>query len=352
MAKRRSTGSKALFAADVNGSPSSSLQFLPTSAEGHSNGIKVSYSGPWMVVPSLNHAYLEVKNTFLHFPEQKECQRSTSCPSLPRCSARQSESEAPVRAASAELLHDDKVGKDGRGESDMDRIQTPSTDCSSGEFSPYDSEQGDLRKKSSWSSLESMNSPKSRDSEDPAQCKWYELGVDGLPTFVRKTADGSEVASSNTLVEDSMDTGIPSTVASGESVSNGDSDGEGDKEIGKCTTLMIRGIPPKTVQRNLSKQVNQLGYTDEYDFLYMPIDCRTRANRGFAFINFETPEKAREFYEKCNGVIVPVICTDKPLEILPAHIQGFETNATHFGAGATGKRMCKPLVLRKGGYQV
>lgn len=52
------------------------------------------------------------------------------------------------------------------------------------------------------------------------------------------------------------------------------------------TTIMIRNIPNRFSQQALIKELNSLGLESRFDFVYIPIDIRTMANVGYAFVNF------------------------------------------------------------------
>ncbi|CAK0902904.1 unnamed protein product [Prorocentrum cordatum] len=68
-----------------------------------------------------------------------------------------------------------------------------------------------------------------------------------------------------------------------------------------------------------------------YDFFYLPLDIRTGANRGFAFLNLVDPQTAQEFYRCFHGrKLSRSTAEDADLAVLRADMQGFECNAEHY----------------------
>jgi RNA recognition motif-containing protein len=120
-----------------------------------------------------------------------------------------------------------------------------------------------------------------------------------------------------------------------------------------CTTVMMKEVPLKYTQRNLLREINASGFTGKFDFLYLPMDPRSHANRGFAFINMVSERVAEEFYKKFHGQHLRHFNAEKPVVVLPADLQGFEENALQYASiaarqGPVGRRTgyTKPIFFR------
>jgi hypothetical protein len=105
-----------------------------------------------------------------------------------------------------------------------------------------------------------------------------------------------------------------------------------------CTTIMIRHIPCKYSQRKLMREINSAGFLGRYDFFYLPLDPRSHANRGFAFLNFVNDEVAAEFYRQYHGQRLKHFNTGKVVAVMPADLQGFTQNATHYASARAMRR--------------
>jgi hypothetical protein len=117
-----------------------------------------------------------------------------------------------------------------------------------------------------------------------------------------------------------------------------------------CTTVMMRQVPFRYTQRKLLREINSCGFMGQYDFIYLPMDPRSHANRGFAFLNMISAEAAEDFYNKFNGQYLRHFSAEKALSVLPADLQGFEENALQYASTAAhrGRRTghTKPIFFR------
>lgn len=115
------------------------------------------------------------------------------------------------------------------------------------------------------------------------------------------------------------------------------------------TTIMMRNLPNKYTQRMLLTEVNQVGFLGTFDFLYLPIDTETAANRGYAFLNFIDPSFAWMFKISYEGRKMNRFNSSKVVSVMPATLQGFDANYTHYSSARVnrGDPAARPLFLRE-----
>lgn len=115
------------------------------------------------------------------------------------------------------------------------------------------------------------------------------------------------------------------------------------------TTVMMRNLPNKYTQRMLLTEVNQTGFLGTFDFLYLPIDPETAANRGYAFLNFIDPGFAWMFKTSYEGRKMNRFKSTKVVSVMPATLQGFDANYAHYSAARVnrGDPAARPLFLRE-----
>jgi hypothetical protein len=113
-------------------------------------------------------------------------------------------------------------------------------------------------------------------------------------------------------------------------------------------TVMLRNIPSKVSQQVLLQELDNCGFENSYDFLYLPIDPETNANRGYAFINFVNTELAMMFRMFFEGRKFANYRSDKVMSTVPAALQGFEANHAHYSKARVNQRElgARPLFLR------
>jgi len=120
-------------------------------------------------------------------------------------------------------------------------------------------------------------------------------------------------------------------------------------EWANTTTVMMRNLPNKYTQRLLLADINEAGFIGTFDFLYLPIDTETNANKGYAFVNFSEPGFAWMFRQGYEGRRMPRFNSDKVVSVFAATLQGFDANYAHYANSRVnrGDPVCRPLFLRE-----
>uniref|UniRef100_R7WE68 Mei2-like C-terminal RNA recognition motif domain-containing protein n=1 Tax=Aegilops tauschii TaxID=37682 RepID=R7WE68_AEGTA len=119
-----------------------------------------------------------------------------------------------------------------------------------------------------------------------------------------------------------------------------------DPSTGK-TSLMICNIPNGFSKRRIMAILDQhcaeeneklrrgvdgggKAVNSEYDFLYVPIDFRTKYNKGYAFVNMTTATAARRLHAFLHGHSWAATGSKKVCEVVHASIQGADALVKHF----------------------
>lgn len=118
-------------------------------------------------------------------------------------------------------------------------------------------------------------------------------------------------------------------------------------------TVMVRNIPNKYTQQMLLQEINEKGFLGTYDFIYLPIDPETNANKGYAFINFVDPCYAWVFKTTLEGRKMSCFNSNKHVSVAPATLQGFDANYAHYSGTHVnrGDASTRPLFLREASWQ-
>jgi hypothetical protein len=120
------------------------------------------------------------------------------------------------------------------------------------------------------------------------------------------------------------------------------------------TTLMLRHIPNRYTQRELLQELDELGFSGTFDFLYLPLDKGTMSNVGYAFVNFLEPswaEKCLQVFQSHNFRRHRKKVSGKTAAVSYAHIQGLEANLRHYQKAAIStvkQKQRRPVVLTNG----
>merc|ERR1719161_2416004 len=100
----------------------------------------------------------------------------------------------------------------------------------------------------------------------------------------------------------------------------------------------------------LMDELDSLGFTQGYDFIYLPMDKTTHWNVGYAFVNFSCPENATRCMEVMTEYQFRKFrqVSGKVAQVSVAHIQGLENNLEHYSHTAVqcaSNQSHRPLVV-------
>ena len=116
---------------------------------------------------------------------------------------------------------------------------------------------------------------------------------------------------------------------------------------------MVRNIPTRYTSISLIETLKEHGFDKTFDFMYLPMDFKTKKNVGYAFINFINCEYKLKFIDAFQGLQLKATTSQKSLDIIPSRRQGFLDNIGVFGASellSSNSHLAyyKPLVMVNG----
>eukprot|EP00448_Togula_jolla_P003664 CAMPEP_0170620446 /NCGR_PEP_ID=MMETSP0224-20130122/28061_1 /TAXON_ID=285029 /ORGANISM="Togula jolla, Strain CCCM 725" /LENGTH=218 /DNA_ID=CAMNT_0010946617 /DNA_START=272 /DNA_END=928 /DNA_ORIENTATION=+ len=114
------------------------------------------------------------------------------------------------------------------------------------------------------------------------------------------------------------------------------------------TTVMLRNIPNRYTVEELLTEVRAYNFEGLFDFVYLPFDFQQKKNKGYAFINFNSPSTRARFVAVFDKGGLTRYATRKVLELAPAFTQGCKENmrkySTKDGSRSTNKWF-RPMVF-------
>lgn len=119
------------------------------------------------------------------------------------------------------------------------------------------------------------------------------------------------------------------------------------------TTVMLRNLPNNYSRSMLLNLMDSEGFEKLYDFIYLPIDFKTKASLGYAFVNLTDNESANRFRLRFDGFSEWILPTRKvcgvswsgPHQGLDAHIERYRNSPVMHEAVPD---MYKPVLFKDG----
>lgn len=127
----------------------------------------------------------------------------------------------------------------------------------------------------------------------------------------------------------------------------------GEVPVEQRTTVMLRNLPNNYNRAMLMDLIDGEGFARQYDFIYLPIDFKSQAALGYAFVNLISPQVAQRFRNTFNGYSNWVLPSRKicgvnwsgPHQGLQAHIERYRNSPVMHEAVPD---PFKPIVLHEG----
>lgn len=117
-------------------------------------------------------------------------------------------------------------------------------------------------------------------------------------------------------------------------------------------TVMIRKVPIRYTLQLLLEEIESAGFGGFFDFVHLPLNPHTKLSKGYAFVNFLTPQLAMTFKDSFEGRPMKYFGSQKPVTLSPATLQGYQANYRYYSnkvlqAKCSGIPISNPLFLRK-----
>eukprot|EP00928_Gymnodinium_smaydae_P032603 TRINITY_DN23565_c0_g1_i4.p1 TRINITY_DN23565_c0_g1~~TRINITY_DN23565_c0_g1_i4.p1 ORF type:complete len:277 (+),score=34.54 TRINITY_DN23565_c0_g1_i4:51-881(+) len=96
------------------------------------------------------------------------------------------------------------------------------------------------------------------------------------------------------------------------------------------TSVMVRNISYKCSRMMFCEELDRAGFQNQYDYVYVPVNAGRGTSKGYAFANFADDRTAYRFKVHFDGFKMNVPGGVKLLEVIPANLQGYAQNASHY----------------------
>ena len=119
------------------------------------------------------------------------------------------------------------------------------------------------------------------------------------------------------------------------------------------TTVMLRNLPNNYTRAMVIELLDRQGFAELYDFVYLPIDLRSSACLGYAFVNLVEPGFVPRFWKKFEGFKdwalpsrkICYVTWSSPHQGLEAHVRRYRNSPIIHPSVAD---ECKPVIFKRG----
>jgi|Transcript_83061 hypothetical protein len=102
--------------------------------------------------------------------------------------------------------------------------------------------------------------------------------------------------------------------------------------IERYTTVMLRNLPNMYTREMFIDMLNSEGFAQEYTFVYLPIDFKTHAGLGYAFVDMTSPDEALRLRQHFEGFSQWILASEKRCTVSWSHPdqQGFSAHVERY----------------------
>jgi hypothetical protein len=118
------------------------------------------------------------------------------------------------------------------------------------------------------------------------------------------------------------------------------------------TTVMLKNLPNKLTRTDLAKLIDSKGFVGHYDFIYVPIDFKTRGSFGYGLVNMSSSDAAQQLMSAFEGFADWDSNSRKVCKVEWAKRQGLPALLQHFSESKlmheAVPQECKPAAFFQG----
>jgi hypothetical protein len=96
-------------------------------------------------------------------------------------------------------------------------------------------------------------------------------------------------------------------------------DSPGDVPTERYTTVMLRNLPNMYTREMFIDLIDSEGFAGKYTFVYLPIDFKSHAGLGYAFVDMTTPDEALRLRQHFEGFSQWILASEKRCTVSWSH---------------------------------